>query len=299
MNTKFYSLRRGLSESVGLYVRMEDMNDPDDRVRIMRIRDEYDRDPEGFINNCREKDTEIKSLIEEARHRLADIRTDDEILMKISRRCLDENVQGHTADIVMKECAMAVAALHGREKIEDEDLEEAAYFVFPHRRRMSGDSEQPGSSEEGEKTEEEEGSGDENEEASGSNDDQKQEASHSGEGGEGDHAGEGRSSGSKNHAAGDAFDVIDLSHIADRKRRNLNGRRTESRTGKNSGRYIYSTIQRTNKDIALDATLRAAEPFQLKRKKNGMAVSIRDDDIREKVRQKKVANLFVFVVDAS
>lgn len=58
-------------------------------------------------------------------------------------------------------------------------------------------------------------------------------------------------------------------------------------------------MQRKNKDLALDATIRAAAPFQRERKSNGMAITIYEQDIREKVRQKKIANLLVFVVDAS
>ena len=51
--------------------------------------------------------------------------------------------------------------------------------------------------------------------------------------------------------------------------------------------------------MALDATIRAAAPFQKYRDKKGKAISIYSQDIREKVRQKKMANILVFVVDAS
>lgn len=42
-----------------------------------------------------------------------------------------------------------------------------------------------------------------------------------------------------------------------------------------------------------------AAPFQKYRDKKGKAISIYSQDIREKVRQKKMANILVFVVDAS
>ena len=60
-------------------------------------------------------------------------------------------------------------------------------------------------------------------------------------------------------------------------------------------------MHRRNDDIALDATIRAAAPFQRIRKKQGNApaVIIRRGDIREKIRQKRISNLLVFVVDAS
>ena len=52
-------------------------------------------------------------------------------------------------------------------------------------------------------------------------------------------------------------------------------------------------------DLALDATIRAAAPYQPFREKKDVAIAIRSEDIREKVRQRRVANLLVFVVDAS
>jgi len=53
--------------------------------------------------------------------------------------------------------------------------------------------------------------------------------------------------------------------------------------------------------LAFDATLRAAAPFQNRRKESGGegALLIENSDLREKVREKKVGNLVVFVVDAS
>ena len=63
------------------------------------------------------------------------------------------------------------------------------------------------------------------------------------------------------------------------------------------GRYVYSVQQNLTGDLALDATIRAAAPYQVSRNKNGLAIAIREADIREKVRQRKYANLLVFVVD--
>jgi Mg-chelatase subunit ChlD len=55
-------------------------------------------------------------------------------------------------------------------------------------------------------------------------------------------------------------------------------------------------------DIAFDATLRAAAPFQRKREQEtgeSMAFSIHRSDLQRKVRVRKAANLILFVVDAS
>ncbi len=56
------------------------------------------------------------------------------------------------------------------------------------------------------------------------------------------------------------------------------------------------------RDLAFDATLRAAAPHQKSRREAGeneMALSLRKSDLREKVRVRRAANLILFVVDAS
>lgn len=56
-------------------------------------------------------------------------------------------------------------------------------------------------------------------------------------------------------------------------------------------------------DIAFDATLRAAAPFQKERgdqkAASGMAYALQKTDLQRKVRVRKTANLILFVVDAS
>lgn len=56
------------------------------------------------------------------------------------------------------------------------------------------------------------------------------------------------------------------------------------------------------RDLAFDATLRAAAPHQKRRREAGetdMALSLHRSDLREKVRVSRTANLILFVVDAS
>ena len=51
-------------------------------------------------------------------------------------------------------------------------------------------------------------------------------------------------------------------------------------------------------DLAFDATFRAAAPYQ-KERESDMALSLKKEDLREKVRVRRSANLILFVVDAS
>ena len=105
------------------------------------------------------------------------------------------------------------------------------------------------------------------------------------------------------------FDARRLDTQLDRLTRKQPGRRSRTKTERKRGRYIQARSPRGDKisDLAFDATLRAAAPFQkrrreldrLDRQKRQMALSLRKSDLREKVRVRRAANLILFVVDAS
>jgi Mg-chelatase subunit ChlD len=102
---------------------------------------------------------------------------------------------------------------------------------------------------------------------------------------------------------GEEFDARRLDTPLDQLTRKSAGRRSTTRTERKRGRYIqarYSPGDPT--DLAFDATLRAAAPFQKERKEavpDGPALDLRPDDYRKKVRVRRAANLILFVVDAS
>ena len=104
--------------------------------------------------------------------------------------------------------------------------------------------------------------------------------------------------------AGDEFQVKPLNMDAvDRRRRASHGRRTTSRVRDHRGRYVDAALPDGKvTDLAFDATLRAASPFQRRRNAyadGSLALKVEAWDLRQKVREARVGNLVVFVVDAS
>lgn len=73
-------------------------------------------------------------------------------------------------------------------------------------------------------------------------------------------------------------------------------------TNRKRGRYIQArpAAGKTD-DLAFDATLRAAAPFQKERteQRKRVAFAIQSSDFQRKIRVKKTSNLIMFVVDAS
>jgi len=104
--------------------------------------------------------------------------------------------------------------------------------------------------------------------------------------------------------ATEEFSPRSLNTPLDKLTRNQGGKRSRTRTDRKRGRYIQArpTHGKTD-DLAFDATLRAAAPFQVQRSEqraaNDVAFAVKADDFHRKIRVRKAANLILFVVDAS
>jgi len=102
---------------------------------------------------------------------------------------------------------------------------------------------------------------------------------------------------------GEQFAPRRLDTPLDKMMRSHAGRRSRTRTERKRGRYVQSRPTPGDPyDLALDATLRAAAPFQNERKdedENKMAFIIKRGDYMRKVRVRRSANLILFLVDAS
>jgi Mg-chelatase subunit ChlD len=86
--------------------------------------------------------------------------------------------------------------------------------------------------------------------------------------------------------------------------RKQGGRRSQTRSKTKRGRYIQARPTPNDaSDLAFDATLRAAAPFQGQRsalkEERDVAFAVRGDDFQKKVRVRKTANLILFLVDGS
>jgi Mg-chelatase subunit ChlD len=79
------------------------------------------------------------------------------------------------------------------------------------------------------------------------------------------------------------------------------GRRSYTKTNRKRGHYIQArrVVDGKPRDVAFDATLRAAAPYQLRRDRSERALAVESQDIHDKVRVRRAANLILFVVDAS
>jgi magnesium chelatase subunit D len=99
---------------------------------------------------------------------------------------------------------------------------------------------------------------------------------------------------------GKTFRPQKLQTPLDKLPRKIAGKRSRTRTERKRGRYISSRPMKGKpSDIAFDATLRQAAPHQINRSHQDVALAIEKQDLRQKVRVRRAANLILFVVDAS
>jgi len=108
--------------------------------------------------------------------------------------------------------------------------------------------------------------------------------------------------GGKQVKVGEKFTPRRLDTPLDKMVRSYGGRRSRTQTEKKRGRYIQARPANGDPfDLAFDATLRAAAPYQKERKTKGrqVALHVKPDDYMRKVRVRRAANLILFLVDAS
>lgn len=330
MNPEESGLRPQLLDRFGLYVDTVSEDNSLVRCEIIRKRIEFERDPDAFIEKYREEDEALKKKIEKARKRLDDIAVTDSAYALAARLAAEANCSGSRGEIAIIETALAICALNGSSSVNKDAITEAAKYALPHRMKDTYAVEEQQEPPEAEDEDQEESQEEEMEtddttgdEQSGEEEDfdqsppdypenetdqnEKEDAEESGEE-QGEYSPDsgmqnpGRSQEKETvDEAGDMFEVGKwLDDKSKSEVRKGSGRRSLVKTTSLHGRYVKSTVNsRDRRDIAFDATLRAAAPHQKSRDKNGKALAIETGDIRTKVREKRTGNFIVFVVDAS
>lgn len=292
MNPEEGDLRPQLLDRFGLYVAIEGISDPDIRVEVIRHRRMYDLNPSEFIARFSDEEDDLKARIIKAQKLLEKVCIADKMLYMIAQICLDMGVDGHRADIIMGKTAKTIAAFHERTDVNEDDVREAAELVLSHRMHNqpfpNQQMDQNKVEESIQKSQQQQQQPQEREEET--EQDQKPQENTTPDG-----------SMTTQFAEGSPFKVnqkpLSVPRRIDSFKRDGSGRRsvTESRDGK----YVRSRIpDRLTADIALDATIRAAAPHQ-KGRVGDLAVKIEPSDLREKVRERKMGNTVLFVVDAS
>lgn len=314
MNKEMGELRAEFLDRFPLYIDVKGCKDPGQRVEIIKRILEFENNTENFLKRYEENEKSLRDYIDLARKFLEKVEISEENLERIVKICLDYGVSGHRADIILEQTARAIAALEFSTVVTNLHIDEAASFVIPHRATKQPDEENEEKSEEEEKNNDQNNDSndndkdnenqDNNEKTQNKNQDIDDESSEDSKNNKEDmqEENDSQSIGSKKTKVfeiGKSFKIKIIEHKKDRVYRVGKGKRSKTKAKNKLGQYLYSTQNFDGNDIAFDATIRAAAPYQNNREKNGLALALKRTDLRGKVRQKKISNLIVFVVDSS
>ena len=307
MNPEEGKLRPQFLDRFGLYVNVNGEEDLDKRTEIIYRRMEYEKNPILFSKKYEKQTLEIAEKIKRAKELLPNIKADENIRRLASQYAITAGCQGNRCEIILIQTAKSVASWDNREYITADDLKEAAFYVLPHRKNEDAENNQDNSQKQN-------NSSDENKESDSSketsdNNDNEMPSLEENEGNDGESfempapEENTKSPTEEQTVAGDIFSVISALPELPRDRvfRQGSGRRAKTKSGSNKGRYASytSVLSKKSRDLAIDATLRAAAPYQKYRDHSISAVSLTKSDLRYKIRESHVGATIVFAVDAS
>jgi magnesium chelatase subunit D len=313
MNPEEGELRPQLLDRFGLCVDVEGIQDPDQRVLIAERDAAFKRGDREFVNEFAAADNNLSRALAEAIARVKDVRITAGQARLISAICVESEVLGHRADVVISHAARALAAYRRHNSPSREDIYDAATLALAHRARqpLRRDQDETSSSETGEEQEGEKPSeseagepqASESEASSEASADQTASAADTGQQSAGSDQGMTTGGSSGYESAPDALQTFNLKRIdlpRQRRNRKQGGKRAASQTPDRRGRYVRAEPKAKVNDLAIDATVRAAAPMQKERgRRHGERLILERPDLRQKVRERKIGNLIVFVVDAS
>ena len=292
MNPEEATLTPAVLDRFGLFAAVQRETDSATRVEVMRRVFAWERDAAGFAAQYGEETGLLKQRCLTARKLLSQITIDPAMMQLAAQYCAQANSAGHRAELFLLEAARAIAALAARDYLIPADMERAAYFVLPHRMRQENSSPPPPPPEPPE-----------NEQPPPQNEQQEQTDPP-------DQADDAKEppppdQGEAEERTADIDRQFSAAQMKvglpqDRHARQGSGKRSLTRTDLKQGRYVRTSLPPgILTDLAFDATLRAAAPFQSTRPRGRCAITIHKADLRQKVREKRIGNVFLFVVDAS
>jgi Mg-chelatase subunit ChlI len=133
MNPDEGDLRVQIADRIGLHVDVEPLADTAQRAEIVRRREAFSRDPDGFTAAFAGDEAGLAAAIVRAGELIGAVHVPDALYEAIAALVTSFGIGSHRADISLLECAKALAALDGRDEVTARDVRDAAGLALGHR----------------------------------------------------------------------------------------------------------------------------------------------------------------------
>lgn len=320
MNPEEGILPGHILDRFGMYVDVQGEAEIANRVEIIKRALAYGKDIAEFRKQYAESVAELRELVNVSRETLKQVEVTEAMMQLAAQMCAQAFCAGHRAEIYLLEAARAIAVLEKRTYILPKDMQEAAVYVLAHRMRT------PPETQEMEQEQQQNEEPEENQEQEQNEDDAPEQPDElppppqlpdNEDDGSNEDSDENNEQDEKQEQEQNSNQLAPEEQIADIDRsfripklvldmgknttlRRGSGKRSATKTDLKQGRYVRAELPKAKvEDLAFDATIRAAAPYQRMREANGCALNIQKEDLRQKVREKRIGNTFLFAVDAS
>ncbi len=273
-----------------------------DRVLITETAIDYAENSTAFRRQWQEESDAIATQLLLARQWLPHVAISNAQITYLVQEALIGGVVGHRAELYALRVAKAHAALDGRNVVDAEDLQLAVRLVIAPRAKLSAPSQETPPKEQPPQEPQPSSENQEENQAESQAEKEAQDSENNQE--------ENPESADSPPAVPEEF-MLDAESIAlDPELLSFQAAKSKAaRSGSrglvlsnNRGRYVRPVIPRgPGGRIAVDATLRAAAPYQKSRRERfpGRKLIVEEVDIRAKQLQRKAGALVIFLVDAS
>ena len=273
-----------------------------ERVLITETAIDYAENSTAFRRQWQEESDAIATQLLLARQWLPDVAISNAQITYLVQEALIGGVVGHRAELYALRVAKAHAALDGRNVVDAEDLQLAVRLVIAPRAKLSAPSQETPPNQQPPQEPQPSSENQEENQAESQAENEAQDSENNQE--------ENPESTDSPPAVPEEF-MLDAESIAlDPELLSFQAAKSKAaRSGSrglvlsnNRGRYVRPVIPRgPGGRIAVDATLRAAAPYQKSRRERfpGRKLIVEEVDIRAKQLQRKAGALVIFLVDAS